>query len=93
MSEDQEHLKCGRYAKDKDDCTAHFIRTIVLKDIVVVEINRLLTEIHDNEEEFVQLAMEKSNITHQSDLKKAKKTLTDNEKRIAELENAFQTLI
>lgn len=92
MSEDQEHLKCGRYAKDKDDCTAHFIRTIVLKDIVVVEINRLLTEIHDNEEEFVQLAMEKSNRTHLSDLKKAKKTLTDNEKRIAELDRLFKRL-
>lgn len=92
ISEEQEHLKCGRYAKDKDDCTAHFIRTIVLKDIVVVEINRLLTEIHDNEEEFVQLAMEKSNRTHLSDLKKAKKTLTDNEKRIAELDRLFKRL-
>lgn len=92
LNEDQEHLKCGRYAKDKDDCTAHFIRTIVLKSIVITEINRLLTEIHDNVEEFIQRAMEKSNKDHLSDLKKAKKTLSDNEKRISELDRLFKRL-
>lgn len=92
ISEEQEHLKCGRYAKDKDDCTAHFIRTIILKGIVITEINRLLSEIHDNEDEFVRLAMEKSNNNHLSDLKKAKKTLGNNEKRIAELDRLFKRL-
>ena len=92
ISEEQEHLKCGRYAKDKDDCTAHFIRTVILKGIVINEINRLLTQIHDNEDEFVRLAMEKSNNNHLSDLKKAKKTLTANEKRIAELDRLFKRL-
>ena len=92
ISGDQEHLKCGRYAKDKDDCTIHFIRTIILKNIVITEINRLLTEIHDNEDEFVRLAMEKSDKDHLSDLKKAKKTLTSNEKRIAELDRLFKRL-
>ena len=92
ISEEQEHLKCGRYAKDKDDCTAHFIRTVILKSIVITEINRLLTQIHDNEDEFVRLAMEKSNNNHLSDLKKAKKTLTANEKRIAELDRLFKRL-
>lgn len=92
ISEEQEHLKCGRYAKDKDDCTAHFIRTVILKGIVIAEINKLLTEIHDNEDEFVRLAMEKSNNNHLSDLKKAKKTLANNEKRIAELDRLFKRL-
>ena len=92
ISEEQEHLKCGRYAKDKDDCTAHFIRTVILKGIVINEINRLLTQIHDNEDEFVRLAMEKSNNNHLSDLKKAKKTLAGNEKRIAELDRLFKRL-
>ena len=92
ISEDQEHLKCGRYARDKDDCSAHFIRTVILKSIVITEINKLLTEIHDNEEEFIQRAMEKSNKDHLSDLKKAKKTLADNEKRISELDRLFKRL-
>lgn len=92
LNEDQEHLKCGRYAKDKDDCTAHFIRTVILKSIVITEINRILKEIHDNKDEFVQRAMEKSNKDHLSDMKKAKKTLADNEKRIAELDRLFKRL-
>lgn len=27
----EEHMKCATYANDKDGCTAHFIRMIVLK--------------------------------------------------------------
>ena len=40
LTADQEHLKCGTYANDKDECTAHFIRTIVLKEIVLGELKK-----------------------------------------------------
>ena len=45
------------YAKDQNECSAHFIRTIVLKEIMLSEINKLLHTVHDNEDEFIKLAM------------------------------------
>ena len=44
----QEHLKCSIYAKDKDECSVHFIRTEVLKNIVVSELNKLLECVKSN---------------------------------------------
>ena len=73
LSDDQEHLKCSSYAKDKDDCTAHFIRTAVLKELVLNELNNVLVTIKDNENEFVQTAMERSEVRQSSDMAKAKK--------------------
>ena len=60
MTADQEHLKCGTYAKDKNGCTIHFVRTIVLKEIILGELNKMVAFVKDNEDEFVQMAMDNS---------------------------------
>ena len=82
-------MKCSRYAKDQNECSAHFIRTFVLKKIVLAEINKLLQTVHDNEDEFVKLAMEKSANALADDAKQAKKTLAKHNKRISELDKLF----
>lgn len=92
LTADQEHMKCATYAKDKDGCTAHFIRTVVLKEIIIGELNKLLTTIRENEDEFVQVAMSNSIQKQSSELAKAKKTLKQTEKRIAELDKLFTRL-
>lgn len=60
LTSDQEHLKCGTYAKDKDECTAHFIKTIVLKEIILGELNKMVAFVKEKEDEFVQMAMDNS---------------------------------
>lgn len=92
LTTDQEHMKCATYAKDKDGCTAHFIRTIVLKEIVLSELNKLLVNVRESEEEFVQAAMDNSVQNQSSELSKAKKALKQSEKRIAELDRLFTRL-
>ncbi|MGN0630898.1 MAG: recombinase family protein, partial [Ruminococcus sp.] len=92
LTADQEHMKCATYAKDKDGCTAHFIRTIVLKEIVLSELNKLLVNVRESEEEFVQAAMDNSVQKQSSELSKAKKALKQSEKRIAELDRLFTRL-
>lgn len=37
----QEHLKYGTYAKDNDECSVYFIRTEVLRVIIIAELNLL----------------------------------------------------
>ncbi len=83
LTEDQEHLKCSTYSSDKNACSAHFIRTIVLKEIILGELNNMVSFVRENEDEFVQAAMDNSAHKQSSELAKSKKKLKDAEKRIA----------
>ncbi len=92
LTDEQEHMKCSTYAHDMSDCSAHFIRTTVLKKIVLSELNKLLETVHNNEDEFVKAAMENSVQSQESELKKAKKLVKQYEKRVAELDKLFTRL-
>lgn len=91
-SKAEEHMKCATYSKDPTECSSHYIRTAVLEELVLNELNKLLQTVHDNESDFVHEAMEKSIESHSDELKKAKRTLRQNEKRIAELDKLFTRL-
>ena len=91
-SETQEHLKCSKYAKDKEECSAHYIRTAVLKEIVLNVLNKLIEYIHKNEDEFIKAAMEISSQLYATELKSAKKNLAQSEKRIEEINRLFTRL-
>jgi len=92
ISKSQEHLKCGTYSKDSSECSAYFIRTAVLQELVLKELNKLLKTVKEREDEFIQLAMEKSESDHADNLKKAKQTLRKDKKRIEELNKLFTRL-
>ena len=92
LNADQEHLKCSTYSSDKDACSAHFIRTVVLNEIVLNELNKLLVRVKEHEDEFVQVAMDNSVQKQSSELTKAKKALKQAEKRIIELDRLFTRL-
>lgn len=57
---EQEHMRCSTYAKEQDKCTVHYIRTCVLNEIVLGELNKLLATVRENEEDFIQNAMSNS---------------------------------
>ncbi|MBQ3161558.1 MAG: recombinase family protein [Oscillospiraceae bacterium] len=92
INTDQEHLKCGTYAKRKDECSAHFIRTVVLEELVLSELRKITTYVREHEEEFVELAMQNSIQKQSAELKAAKKRLTQSEKRVSELDKLFTRL-
>ena len=89
---EQEHMRCSTYAKEQDKCTVHYIRTCVLNEIVLGELNKLLAMVKANEDEFIQTAMSNSVQQKSSELTKAKKALKQAEKRIAELDKLFTRL-
>ncbi len=91
ISKSQKHMKCATYTTLKG-CSAHFIRTAVLREILLNEINKLLETVRMNEDEFVRSAMENSVSSHNEELKKAKKTLAKSEKRITELDKIISKL-
>ena len=87
-----EHLKCSTYAKEPVACTAHYIRTCVLKELVICELNKLLTVVHENLDNFIKESAERASESHTNDVKSAKKTIVKSEKRIAELDKLFAKL-
>ena len=87
-----ECMKCGTYSKHYHECTAHYIRTCVLSELVVDELNKILTDVHRNEDAFIRRVMEQSAATHLDEVKKAKKTLARFEQRITELDKMYAKL-
>ena len=57
---EQKHMRCSTYAKEQYKCTVHYIRTCVLNEIVLGELNKLLATVRENEEDFIQNAMSNS---------------------------------
>lgn len=89
LNSDQEHLKCSTYSADKNDCSAHFIRTVVLEEIVLSELRKMTTFVRENEAEFIELAMQNSQQKQSAEMKAAKKRLAQSEKRVSELDKLF----
>ncbi len=92
LTKEKEHMKCSTYAKDQNECSAHFIRTCVLKEILLKEINKMLGYVRENKGKFIDKVVEASNETHISEIKIAKKTIAKSEKRIAEIDKLFNRL-
>ena len=92
MSPNQEHMMCATYAHDSEACSAHYVRTIVLKEIILGELNKLLQIVRDNEDDFVRRAMSNTETVQDSEVQKAKKALKQAEKRINELDDLFERL-
>ena len=88
----KECLKCSTYSRHYDECSAHYIRTCILGEIVLGEINKLLCAVHDDENAFVQRSMEQSAASHLDEVKKTKRLLAKNERRIEELDKLFTRL-
>ena len=61
----------------------------MLKEIVLGELNKIVSFVKENEDEFVRAAMDNSVQKQSSELAKCKKKLKEAEKRIAELDRLF----
>ena len=92
LTAEQEHMKCSTYAKRREDCSAHFIRTSVLEQLVLAELRKVTAYVKEHEEEFVELAIQNSKQKQSAELKAAKKRLDRSEKRASELNKLFARL-
>ena len=88
----QESLKCSTYSRHYNECSAHYIRTCILGEIVLSEINKLLGAVRDDEDGFVERSMEQSSASHLDEVRKAKKLIGKDERRIEELDRLFTRL-
>jgi len=71
-------------------CSQHFIRTVVIRELVLDTIRDVSGYVRENEAEFVAKIREASIVKQTETAKSHRKHLTKNERRIVELDNLFR---
>jgi DNA invertase Pin-like site-specific DNA recombinase len=83
---EQEYYLCSTYRKDRELCTTHSIRNMVLEEIVLMNLREAIQYVSQYEGDFIREAAETTVREHDKALIQKKDTLTKSEKRIAELD-------
>lgn len=90
---DQEYYICSGYRKGKDVCgETHSIRTVILEELILDNLREIVSFVRQNKERFVQMVMDMDLKERNKGLAKKRRLLSDDEKRIAELDNIFKRL-
>ena len=85
---EQECYTCASYCTKKQ-CSAHYIRAVVLEQFVLQNLQRVVAYAQDDEDEFVQRVMENKTVAQRCEQERAKKK---QERRINELDAIIQRL-
>ena len=85
----QDHFVCGNYKSNTGSCTIHFIRAVVLEQLVLNNLQVVISYVTAHENYFRQVMTEKMSLKSAEIVKSAKRKLAQKEKRLAELDRLF----
>lgn len=89
-----DYYDCSTYALGKNKfvkrCSGHYIRSVVVRELVLDSIREICGYVRENQAEFIKKIREESTLKRRETVKSYTKTIAKNEKRIAELENLFR---
>ena len=74
----------------KEKCSKHFIRSAVIRELVLDIIQQISLYVRENQDEFVRKIREETAIRQEETAKAHKKQLDKNRRRIAELDTLFR---
>jgi len=86
----QNHFVCSNYKSNTGSCKIHFIREQTLKEQVLRIIQRTLTYVQLFREDFQRELLQQDTAARKAELAQQRKTLTDAQKRIADLDTLVQ---
>lgn len=92
IDEDKEFFRCSAYKYNTGSCTIHFIRNVVLEQIVLETIQRVAEYIAQFEPAFLYLFAKKHKLSKQQDLKSAKFKLSQSNAQIEEIDRVLTKL-
>ena len=88
-----DHYTCSTYTMSRgafgENCSAHYIRTDVVRDIILDTIRAICGAVRTNEAAFVEKVREASALQRTDVAQSHKRQLAKNERRIAELDTLF----
>ena len=91
FTKEQESYTCANY-RSRKQCTAHYIRAVVLEQLVLQNLQRVVAYAQDDEEEFVRRIMENKTEVQRTEQEQTKRKLEKQERRINELDAIIQRL-
>ena len=87
----KEHYTCSTY-RTKKQCSSHYIRAVVLEQLVLQNLQRVVAYAQEDEAEFVRRVMENKTAVQRTEQEQAKRKLEKQERRISELDTIIQRL-
>ena len=90
-SYEQECYTCSAY-RTRKNCSAHYIRAVVLEQLVLQNLQRVIAYVQEDESEFVRLVTRNLNAAQTEELEQAKRLLEKNMRRADELDTIIQRL-
>ena len=91
LTKEQESYICSNYQSRKK-CTAHYIRAVVLEQLVLQNLQRVVAYAQEDEKEFVRCVMENKTAVQKAEQEQARRKLEKQERRISELARVIQQL-
>lgn len=92
ISKNQECYCCGKYRDWTNSCTMHYIRAVVLENLVLENLKQTVSFALENEQEFVWRLMNRSVKDQQKQIQSMKKELAAKEHRFGELDKIIKWL-
>ena len=85
----QDHFVCANYRSNMGSCSAHFIRAVVLEELVWTHMKNVISYVTRYESHFRERMTSKLQVQSQEVIRVHKKKLSQDEKRLAELDRLF----
>lgn len=85
----QDFFECSTHRKNDEKCKSHYIRAVVLEDMVWMHMETVISYILHYEDHFRVVVQEQLKIESDEKIQAWRKQLTQAEKRIAELDKLF----
>ena len=85
----QDHFVCANYRSNTGSCSAHFIRAVVLEDLVWMHMRTVISYVSRYEDHFRAVMEQKLRLSSEAAIRGHKKRLAQAEKRLGELDRLF----
>ncbi len=92
MTRKQEHFRCSNYKSGRGECTVHYIRDVVLEEIVKEAISGLADFVKCHETVFLYMLAKKNSAMQKAEYQRLKQSVEKDEKRIANLDRLIENL-
>ncbi len=90
LKRNQEFWRCSNYKSGRGECQIHYIRDMVLEQIVLESIRSLADFVKCYESAFLYMLAKKTNLIRQTENKKFRLSVERGEKRIAEIDKLIE---
>ena len=85
----QDHFVCANYRSNTGSCSAHFIRAVVLEDLVWMHMQTIIAYVTRHEKHFRAVMEHKLRLSSEEAIRGHRKRLSQTEKRLTELDRLF----